>query len=234
MFLVEDRRHGTTYLVFTSEDPRKDGYKGQVIDGVSLDYDLSAVHSWPKGQARPEACVGRDADNPKHYKVFKYSSERQSAEYQPVAGTPLVFVSWPEYVKLNPYPEDLEKLDEENWYERLDEYDEASRRRRQRCKSRIGRRAQVETKWPIGWRKNTSLLIAAFGKCGTCREERRPMKFVYLSSTTASLALYRRPMRLTSVSTLTERASACSSPTSPARNSNRSSATPLVCRGGGR
>jgi hypothetical protein len=42
-------------------------------------------------------------------------------------------VSWADYVKLNPTPEVLGKLDEEIWYERLDEYDEASRRRRQRA-----------------------------------------------------------------------------------------------------
>ncbi len=130
MFLVEDRRHGTTHLVFTSEDPRKDGYKGEVIEGVSLDYDMQAVHSWPDGHRRPEASVGRAGDDPKHYKVFKYDSERQSAGYQPVAGTALVFVSWSDYIKLNPDPEYLEKLDEERWYERLDEYDEAARGRR--------------------------------------------------------------------------------------------------------
>src|SRR5947209_2826741 len=62
VFLVEDKRHGTTYLVFTWEDPRKDGYSGAVIDDVSLDYDMEAVHSWPNGHPRPEACVGQNAN----------------------------------------------------------------------------------------------------------------------------------------------------------------------------
>ncbi len=131
MFLVEDSRHGTTYLVFTYEDPRKDGFTGEVIDGVSLDYDMHAVHRWPEGDPRPEACVGRAASDPKHYKVFRYRNELDSAGYQAVAGTAIVFGSWSDYVKLNPAPEDLEKLPEKSWYERLDEYDEASRLRRQ-------------------------------------------------------------------------------------------------------
>jgi hypothetical protein len=132
MFLVEDKRHGATYLVFTSQDPRKDGYVGNVIEDVSLDYDTEAVHSWPDGHARPEACVGRAGDNLKHYKVFRYSTDRQSEGYQAVAGTPVMFVTWRDYVKLNPYPEHLKNEDEEIWFERLDEYDKASRLRRER------------------------------------------------------------------------------------------------------
>src|SRR5207245_5534241 len=43
MFLVEHHRYGATYLVFTYEDPQKDGYKGNVEEGISLDYDMEAV-----------------------------------------------------------------------------------------------------------------------------------------------------------------------------------------------
>jgi hypothetical protein len=132
VFLIEDKRHGATFLVFTSEDPRKDGYTGSVAEGVSLEYDIIAVHSWLDGEEAPEACVGRAAEDPKHYKVFKYARDRQTAGYLPVAGTAVVFRSWNDYLKLNPDPEYLQKADAEEWYERLDEYDEASRRRRQR------------------------------------------------------------------------------------------------------
>jgi hypothetical protein len=132
MFLVEDNRHGATYLVFTSEDPRKDGYSGAVTAGVSLDYDMEAVHGWADGEARPQACVGKARDNANHYKVFKYRRDLDSAEYQAISGTPVVFVSWRDYIKLNPSPEYLKNEDEEIWFERLDEYDKASRLRRER------------------------------------------------------------------------------------------------------
>ncbi len=131
MFLVTDRRPGAAFLVFTWVDPRKDGCRGNVIEGVSLDYNMEAVHNWPDGDDCPEACVGRAVDNPKHYKVFKYSRELMGAGYQPVAGTAVVFGSWSDYLKLNPDADALEKLDEQTWYERLDELDEGSRRRRQ-------------------------------------------------------------------------------------------------------
>ena len=73
MFLVEDQRGGTTYLVFTYEDPRKDEYTGPVTERVTLDYDMETVHSWSDGHARPEACVGRSKDDPKHYQVVSTS-----------------------------------------------------------------------------------------------------------------------------------------------------------------
>ncbi len=126
MFLVEDKP--MTNLVFIGEDPRKAGYTGEV-ESVTLDYDIAAVHRWPDGAAAPEACVGRDPGSPNHYKVFKYSSERQSAGYQPVEGTPVVFASLLDYLKLL-HP-DL--INDEAWYEYLDWLDEKSRRRRQRA-----------------------------------------------------------------------------------------------------
>ena len=131
VFLVEDKRHGMTNLVFTSEDPRKAGYKGNVIDGVILDYDMEAVHSWPDGHDAPEACVGRAPDNPKHYKVFKYRSELQADKYQPVPGTALRFGTWKEYVKVQLLPPDPDQTEDEPWYDYLDKLDEDSRRRRQ-------------------------------------------------------------------------------------------------------
>ena len=70
MFLLQDNRHGVINLVFTWEDPRKSGYKGDFVEDVSLDYDMEMVHRWLDGEPRPEACVGRAPDNPKHYKVF--------------------------------------------------------------------------------------------------------------------------------------------------------------------
>lgn len=135
MYLVKDSRHGATYLVFTWRDPREDGYKGDVLEGVSLDFDELALSLWPDGAARPERCVGRAPNNPNHYKVFKYGSELQSAGYQPVAGNPVKFVSWSDYAKIQRLPPDPEQIDDEQWYDYLDKVDEDSRRRRQRAQA---------------------------------------------------------------------------------------------------
>ncbi len=126
MFLVEDKPCGN--LVFTWEDPRKAGYTGQVVEGVDLDYRMEVVHDWPEGDPRPEPRVGRNPQNPKFFKVFKYNSQRESAGYQPVDGTAVVFGSWSDYLRSR-HPDLLE---DEQWYRYLDELDEASRRRRHR------------------------------------------------------------------------------------------------------
>jgi hypothetical protein len=127
VYLVEDKRNGVTNLVFTWGDPRRAGYQGNVIDGVTLDYDMEAVHTFPDGAARPEACVGRAADDSKHYKVFRSNNERRSEGYEPVTGDAAVFGSWKDYVKLF----HAEELPEEDWYQELDRFDEASRIRRE-------------------------------------------------------------------------------------------------------
>jgi hypothetical protein len=124
VYLVEDKRDGVTNLVFTLQDPRKTGYKGAVADGIALDYDMDAVHSWQDGDAAPEACVGRAPDDPKHYQVFKYRSDREAAGYQPVDGTAGVFGSWKDYLKLR----HAEDLPEEDWFQELDRLDEACSR----------------------------------------------------------------------------------------------------------
>lgn len=46
-------------LVFTLEDPRKDGYTGEVIEGVVLEQPEQDVHKWDYGTAAPEVVVGR-------------------------------------------------------------------------------------------------------------------------------------------------------------------------------
>jgi hypothetical protein len=130
MFLVEDRRPGATFLVFMWKDPREDGYKGDVAEDVHLDYDMPAVHSWPDGEDSPEACVGRSVEDPKQYTVFKYCRDLGPAGFERVSGMPLVFVSWADYLGLRRHPPDAEQIDDEQWFDYLDEVDEVARRRR--------------------------------------------------------------------------------------------------------
>jgi len=151
-FLIKDTRHGMTNLVFTYEDPRKVGFKGAVDAGVSLDYDMETVHSWPDGSEAPEVCVGQDPDDPNHYKVFKYERDRESEGYRPVPGTPIVFGSWNDYKKLSLVPPnpDPEQTPDDLWYDYLDRLDIDSRSRRQHAQTldppRSGNRDEI-----AGW-----------------------------------------------------------------------------------
>lgn len=127
MYLVEDNRHGTTYLVFTWEDPQKTGYSGPLRANIELDYDMEAVHSWPNGHEAPEECVGRSTSDPNQYKVFRNSRARQSENYEPVEGMVAVFGSWRDYLKLLEHPPKPNQIGEVKWYDYLDEVDDDTR-----------------------------------------------------------------------------------------------------------
>jgi hypothetical protein len=135
VFLINDKRHGANFLVFTFEDPRKEGYKGDVDENVHLEYDISEVHKCPDGAPAPEACLGKDRTDPKRYKVFKYYRDLREAGYEQVNGTPVVFASWKDYSRLQQIPPDPEQTEDEEWYAYLDKLDEDSRRRRKRIKA---------------------------------------------------------------------------------------------------
>jgi hypothetical protein len=132
MFLVEDARLGTPFLVFTWRDPRDDGYTGRLNENVILDNDSETVPSWPDGAARPDACLGQAPDDAKHYKVFKYESDRRQAGFHPIAEPFAVFLSWSDYDRFRLIPPDPEQTPDEDWYDYLDKLDEGARRRRRR------------------------------------------------------------------------------------------------------
>ena len=134
MFLVKDRRLGMDNYVFTRTDPRTEGYKGDVIEGVTLDYNMNAIHLWPDGQPRPKPQLGRDPKTPTHYKVFKFPEELHAAGFEFVHfNTPFFAYSWSDYRKnYYPVPEEYAKsMTQDEWFSFLEEADFASKIRKQ-------------------------------------------------------------------------------------------------------
>jgi hypothetical protein len=133
MFLVKDRRLGMDNYVFTRTDPRTEGYKGVVIEGVTLDYDMNAIHLWPDGQPRPNPQLGRDPKHPKHYKVFKFPEELQAAGFEFVHfNTPFFAYSWSDYRnRYYPVPEEYAKtMTQDEWFDFLEDADFATKLRK--------------------------------------------------------------------------------------------------------
>jgi hypothetical protein len=133
MFLIKDRRLGMDNYVFTHTDPRADGYKDDVTEDVTLDYDMNAIHRWPDGQPRPNPQLGRDPNNPKHYKVFKFPEELRAAKFDFVhSSAPFVDYSWSEYRKrYYPVPEEFAKtMTQDEWFDFLEEADSATKIRK--------------------------------------------------------------------------------------------------------
>jgi hypothetical protein len=94
-YLIRDRSpHGVEYLVFTVEDPRLDGYQGELEEGVSIDSNGEDVFTPQLGEEPPEVCVGRDPQDWGRYRVFRSPASRDDACYEPVTGLPVVLHSW--------------------------------------------------------------------------------------------------------------------------------------------
>jgi hypothetical protein len=130
MFLIKESRSGRDYFIFTHTDPRKEGYRGELIDDVVLDYDVNAVHLWPDGEPAPQPELGRDPTNPKHYTVFKFPDQRRAAGFEFVQqNTPIDLYSWRDYLRM--FPALAQALEQEEWSDYLDEIDEATKLRRQ-------------------------------------------------------------------------------------------------------
>jgi hypothetical protein len=129
MFLVKDRRFGADRYVFTHTDPHSDGYSGDVLAGVTLEYDMNAIFLWPDGEPQPNPQLGRDPKHPKRYKVFKFPKELRAAGYELVhSSSPFVAVSWSDYRKrYYPVPEEYAKtMTQDEWFDFLEETDTAT------------------------------------------------------------------------------------------------------------
>lgn len=133
MFLVKDRRLGMNNYVFTQSDPRAEGYAGDVIDGVALEYDMNAIHLWPDGQPRPNPQLGHDPKHPERYQVFKSPEDLHAAGFVlDTPNTPFVTYSWSDYRRrYYPVPEEYAKsMTQDEWFDFLEEADLASSLRR--------------------------------------------------------------------------------------------------------
>ena len=124
MFLAVDDRLGLKNWVFTWKDRCKDDYQGEVVEGVELNYDLQAVHVWHDGQEMPKPCLGQDPKNAKFFKVFRNPNELHPAKLYPTARDGSFIRLLGRYCAIINIPEEA---DEAQWFDYLDELDEAAR-----------------------------------------------------------------------------------------------------------
>jgi hypothetical protein len=94
-YLVRDTRpHGVEYLVFVVEDPRLDGYRGPLEEGVTLDSDGVDVFTARETEPAPDICMGRDRTDRDHYRMFRTLVARHAADFEPISGVPVVLSRW--------------------------------------------------------------------------------------------------------------------------------------------
>ena len=116
-YLVTDERVGPPVLVFTLKNPQSDGYDGDVDEGITLDYDMDAVHIWSEGEEsfpRTQLAEIRQTLN-----IIKFSSMTVSVRpkvSRQISANYSVNVTWTDYLKLHR----ADELPESVWFDELD------------------------------------------------------------------------------------------------------------------
>jgi hypothetical protein len=94
-YLVQDPE--ASCFVFTVEDPRQDGFRGPVREGVTLVIPPD-LHTIPPGVTAPHPCVAVSEQDATQYRVFKYRNECRAAGYRPLSELYTVQPSWTAYL----------------------------------------------------------------------------------------------------------------------------------------
>jgi len=161
------------HICLYSSRSRQDGYKGDVIDDVRLDYDeLKYIAGRWSTQSR--ACVAWPKRS-KHYKVFKSADELLTAGFTPVAGIAATFYSWRDYVGLSLKPPNPGKLPMETWFDFWTTWTQLQGSGIVR--PRLAEPEQkTATLWLRGWRKAILSRTVRSERYGICRRTRRKMR----------------------------------------------------------
>jgi hypothetical protein len=93
-YLTQDPE--TCCYVFTEEDPRPEGARGPVQEGVHLVIPPD-LGEWPVGVTAPQPCLAASEEDGTQYRVFKYRNECRPAGFRPLSELYAVHHSWSEY-----------------------------------------------------------------------------------------------------------------------------------------
>ena len=82
MYLVRTQANHATYTIILATDPREDGWKGEVVEGVELDKDEKVTSLWGMAQVRPSGpVIGQDPNNTRRFKMFADPDDLRSAGF---------------------------------------------------------------------------------------------------------------------------------------------------------
>jgi hypothetical protein len=97
MFYVHDQSCGLH--VFTVEDPRSEGYEGEVRENAQLNFD-PRLHEWPYGAERPQPVLAVSEANSQHFQGFASATAALEFGYRVLTGTWVVFPRWSKYLEM--------------------------------------------------------------------------------------------------------------------------------------
>jgi len=94
MFLVIDS--ATRCYVFLENDPRDDGYEGELLQNVTLETAPPTTSDEVDSTAQVP-CLGRKAGQPLQFKVFSCTKDCRQSGFEPTGGVHGVFTDWTEF-----------------------------------------------------------------------------------------------------------------------------------------
>lgn len=68
--------------MYSENDPRENGFDGEVVEGIQLEYDELTIHEWQSGTKCPEPCVGIDKNDDSRHCVFRFKADCLAAGYR--------------------------------------------------------------------------------------------------------------------------------------------------------
>ena len=90
--------------VFLVEDPRWEGFEGQLATGVTLEEDQALV-AFEDRAARPvDFALGVHKTDPTRFRIFGSMQACTGAGYNFVAWNPLIYPRWSDYLSHYPRP----------------------------------------------------------------------------------------------------------------------------------
>jgi len=98
MFHIFDNRPGCNQHVFTDQDPRDDGYLGEVDENCKIETPEN-LFAHPYGAKRPNPTIlAVSQNNSKCFREFASAEEAQRAGFEVLSGYPGIFPRWSDYL----------------------------------------------------------------------------------------------------------------------------------------
>lgn len=86
----------TRFHVFTEQDPRQDGFDGDVEQGVRLD-EIQTLDNPALDATLGDPCLGRSPTDDKHFRVFLSVKDCRAEGFQYIAQIYGKYESWREF-----------------------------------------------------------------------------------------------------------------------------------------
>ena len=88
------------FHLFLYDNPKQQGFDGEVQENVRLALPEEGWHEWPRGAPPPDICLGVSPKDEKRYRVFRTTEDCRRARFQPLGPNYAIFADWAQYQRI--------------------------------------------------------------------------------------------------------------------------------------